>query len=136
MRLFVATKAFIEHNGKILVLAESQSYKDASNRGQFDVPGGRLNPGEHFLDALKREIMEETSLTVTIGTPFFMNEWRPTVRGEQWQIVGTFFHCQSNTQNVTLSEDHSAFKWIDPLNYQNESLIPNLHPAFETFLNK
>ncbi|MFH0905110.1 MAG: hypothetical protein V1826_00080, partial [bacterium] len=79
---------------------------------------------------------EETGLTVKIGRPFFVNEWRPVVRGEQWQIVGTFFGCEADSSQVALSEDHDAFEWIDPREYQNYNLIPNLLPAVEAYLRE
>lgn len=37
IRVFVATKAFIIHEGKVLLLREASAYKDGSNAGRFDV---------------------------------------------------------------------------------------------------
>lgn len=133
-KIFVATKAFIVHNGKVLILRESTKYEDGANAARFDVPGGRLQPGQRFDESLLREIQEETGLEVKIGKPFFVNEWRPVVRDEQWQIVGTFFICEADSDQVSLSEDHDAFEWINPEKYQNYNLIPNLLPAFEAYL--
>lgn len=100
------------------------------------MPGGRIEPGQRFDESLLREIREETNLSVTIGRPFFVNEWRPNVRGENWQIVGTFFECFSNTNEVALSKDHAEYVWIDPKDYKKYDLIKNLIPVFESFLNK
>ncbi len=136
IKVFVATKAFIIHQGKVLLLREASAYKDGSNIGKFDVVWGRVEPGQRFDESLRREVQEETGLTVNIGRPFFVNEWRPVVRGEQWQIVGTFFECFAESDAVTLSEDHEAYLWIDPKEYQNYDLIPNLIPAFESYLDK
>jgi 8-oxo-dGTP diphosphatase len=130
MRQFIATKAFIVHDGKILILRESSAYTDGTNTGRYDVPGGRLKPGEHFMDSLRREIAEETGLSVTIKAPFFVNEWRPRVKGEQWQIVGIFFLCESETNNVTLGDDHDDYQWIHPEEYEQYPLIENLKDAF------
>lgn len=134
-KLFVATKAFIVHEGRVLLLREAGKYQDGTNIGRYDVVGGRLTPGEHFRDSLLREIKEETDLAVTVGRPFFVNEWRPVVREEEWQIVGIFFRCDTHTAEVKLSEDHDTFEWIDPADFAKYNIIPNLTPAFESFLS-
>ena len=123
------------HEGKVLLLQESSKYEDGSNTGHYDVVGGRVEPGERFDAGLLREIKEETGLDVTIGRPFFVNEWRPGVRGEKWQIVGVFFECHTNSDAITLSDDHSEYVWIDPNDYTKYPIIENLEPVFKSFLN-
>jgi 8-oxo-dGTP diphosphatase len=134
-RLFIATKAFISHNGQILLLRESQKYEDGTNAAKFDVAGGRLTPGENFKESLLREIKEETGLNVQIDKPFFVNEWRPVVKGEPWQIVGIFFKCFSVSSKVSLSSDHDEYKWIKPEDYLKVPIISNLEDAFEAYLS-
>jgi len=136
IKLFTATKAFIVYKEKILILRESSQYQDGANINKYDVPGGRVKPGQRFDESLMREIEEETGLKIKIGKPFFVNEWRPVVKGEQWQIIGTFFECSADSDQVTLSQDHDDYQWIEPKNYKNYNLIGNLHPAFESYLNK
>jgi len=133
-KMFVATKAFIVHQGKILILRESNKYQDGANTGRYDIPGGRVEPGQRFDESLLREIKEETGLKVKINKPFFVNEWRPVVRDEPWQIVGTFFECTPEHDQIILSEDHDDYQWIDPKEHQNYNLISNLLPAFEAYL--
>ena len=135
-KVFVATKAFIIHKGKVLLLKESSKYTDGSNAGKFGVVGGRVEPGQRFDESLLSEIKEETGLSVIIGRPFFVNEWRPKVRGEEWQIVGTFFECFAESDHIKLSTDHSEFVWINPLNYRDYPIIDNLLPAFKSFLER
>ncbi|MBX4196307.1 NUDIX domain-containing protein [Candidatus Pacearchaeota archaeon] len=134
-KLFVAVKALITHQGKILLIRESQKYKEGTQLGKFDVVGGRIEPGHAFDESLLREIKEETGLDVKIGKPFFINEVRPLVKGEQWQIIRIFFNCQTDSSEVTLSEDHDAYKWIEPKDYQHHNVIENLYPVFEAHLN-
>jgi 8-oxo-dGTP diphosphatase len=135
VKLWVATKALVDHKGKVLILRESGKYADGTNAARYDVVGGRIEPGQRFDESLLREIKEETGLTAEIGRPFYVGEWRPVVRGEQWQIVGTFFKCTVKTDKVTLSEDHDEYLWIDPKDYKKYNLIPNLIPAFEAYLD-
>lgn len=134
VKLFVATKAFIVNQGKVLLLRESSKYEDGTNAGKFDVVGGRVTPGQRFDESLLREVMEETGLTVSIGKPFYVGEWRPKVRDEQWQIIGTFFECHSDSDQVVLSQDHAEFVWIDPGTYAQYDIIENLKPAFEQYI--
>ncbi|MBI2889130.1 MAG: NUDIX domain-containing protein [Candidatus Liptonbacteria bacterium] len=145
-RLFIATKAFIVRglvkpqsgNGaggkEVLVVRESNKYEEGTNAAKFDVVGGRLTPGERFDESLRREIKEETGLDVEIGKPFFVNEWRPVVKGEKWQVVGVFFECEAGEGEIKLSKDHDAFEWILPEEYMKYPLIENLKAAFEAYL--
>ena len=133
-KLFAAVKAFIINDGRVLILKESNKYQDGSNAGKWDVVGGRVKPGERFDESLIREIEEETGLKIKIGKPFAVNEWRPNVRGEQWQIIATFFECFSDSDEVNLSEDHEEFKWINPKDYKKYNIIETNWPAFENYL--
>lgn len=133
-KLFVATKAFVVHEGKMLLLRESGSYQDGTNAGRYDVPGGRLKPGERFDEALRREVLEETGLHVEIGRAVGVNEWRPVVREEPWQIVGIFFECRALSHEVVLSEDHDAYEWVTPSDYKKFSVIGSIVPVLESYL--
>ncbi|MEK7631659.1 MAG: NUDIX domain-containing protein [Patescibacteria group bacterium] len=133
-KLFVAMKTFIIHDGKVLILRESTKYQDGTNAAKYDIVGGRIKPGQAFDESLRREIREETGLEVQLGRPFYVGEWRPVVKGEPWQVVATFFACAADTETVKLSEDHDDYQWIDPKEYANYNLIPNLTSAFEAYL--
>lgn len=135
-KIFVATKAFINFRGKVLIVRESTEYKDGTNFGSYDVPGGRIKPGQKFDKSLLREIKEETGLKVRIGRPFYVGEWRPKVGRENWQIVGTFFECFSRSNKIKLSRDHDDYQWINPKDYKKYKLIGNLRPAFESYLKR
>ena len=135
-KLFVATKAFVVKDGKVLILKESSKYEDGSNTGRYDVPGGRVELGQRFDESLLREVREETCLEVKIGNPISVGEWRPVIRGESWQIVGIFFECHVSGGDVVLSQDHESFEWINPKEYKSYNLIENLNPVFEIYIQK
>lgn len=135
IRVFTATKAFINFNGKILILREAITYEDASNVGKYHIPGGRIKPGQSWKENLQREIREESGLEIKISRPFFVNEWRPIVKGQQWQIVGIFFECFADSDKIVLSEEHDDFLWIDPKDYKKYNLIKDLYEVFEAYLN-
>jgi 8-oxo-dGTP diphosphatase len=129
-----AVKAFIVHDGNVLLVREAMNYATGTNQGKYDVVGGKVKPGEHFEDGLRREIREETGLTVRIGRPFYVGEWRPLVGGTQYHIVGIFFECFAESGTVTLGPDHDEYRWIDPRTYADHALIETLIPAFQAYL--
>ena len=132
-KFFLATKAFITYNDKVLILREATTNPDGTNEGKYDVPGGRLEPGESPATSLAREIKEETGLTVTIGKPFDVGEWRPVVRGEQWQIVAIYMTCEAHSDVVTLSKEHDEYTWIDPKDFKQYTLMDNLFEVFRGY---
>lgn len=133
-QLFIATKAFVVHDDKVLIVRESRTYEEGTNAGKFDVPGGRVKPGERFDKSLAREVREETGLTITIGNPFFANEWRPIVKGNPWQVVGIYFICYTEKGNVKLGRDHDMHEWIEAREYGRHPLIENVAAAFNAFI--
>ena len=113
--LNVAAKAVIvSDEGKILIVRESTGHDTNTQSNLYGLPGGRLNPGENFFEALKREVMEETGLEINPGRPVYVGEWRPVIKGVPHQVVAVFIACKAKTTDVTLSEEHDGFAWINP----------------------
>lgn len=57
---YVATDALIERNGKYLMIKEGKE----RCRGKWNIPGGGVEHGENPVEAVKREVWEETGLEV------------------------------------------------------------------------
>jgi predicted house-cleaning noncanonical NTP pyrophosphatase (MazG superfamily)/8-oxo-dGTP pyrophosphatase MutT (NUDIX family) len=133
----MAAKAFIENEeGEILVLRESGEYEEGAHGEEWQIPGGRIEPGERYDEALRREVEEETGLEIDIGDPITMGEWRHDIKGEKFQIVAVFFHCKKTGGEVELSHEHSGFKWIDPVNPPDLNFIGNVPGKIEKFAEK
>ena len=120
----IALKAVIAKNGKLLVLREASTYEDGSNTGWYHFPGGRLNPGEPFMDGLRREVIEETGLQIKVGEPLFVGEWFPVIKGVPNQIVAMFIVCQAEDSKIVLSEEHDMYRWIDETEMAEISMMP------------
>ena len=61
----LAVKALVyDGEGRILLIQRSMSSKHYA--GQWDLPGGKVDPGETFDAALVREIKEETGLDISL----------------------------------------------------------------------
>jgi 8-oxo-dGTP diphosphatase len=110
----IAFKGIVVNDaGKVLLLREASTYKEGTNIHRYGVPGGRLEPGEAWQDGLQREVMEETGLTVTIGEPLYVGEWRPVIRDVPHQIIAVFMLCRAGSSTVKLSDEHDAYEWVD-----------------------
>ncbi len=133
---YVAVRAVIVKDGKILLIRESQKYASGTNKGKYDFPGGKLKAGESLIDAIVREVSEEVGLQVKIGNPFYAGEWSPVVAGEVSHIVGIFFLCEALSARVMLSDDHDEYLWITPKDAQNLALIDENANAIEVLLEQ
>jgi 8-oxo-dGTP pyrophosphatase MutT (NUDIX family) len=131
----IATKALIVNDkGQILILREASTYEEGTNVGKYHLPGGRLNPGEAFLDGLKREVDEESGLQIEIGKPIYVGEWRPVIKGVQNQIVAIFFICKPLSSKVRLSEEHDDYKWVLPNEIKTYDVMSPEDKVIETYI--
>lgn len=123
--LRVAAKAvIINEHGKVLLLREASTYEEGTHLGRYQIPGGRLNPGESYEDGLRREAKEETGLAVEPLYPIFVGEWRPTIKGVPTQIIAIFTVCKARSSDIKLSEEHDAFEWVNPADYTVDVVDP------------
>jgi 8-oxo-dGTP diphosphatase len=134
IRQRVACKAVIRHGSKILILREAATNKDGTNVGRYQLPGGRIEPGEPYIDGLNREVMEETGLQVEVGKPIAVGEWFPVIRGEKNQIVAIFFDCNTDSTAVTLSDEHDEYRWIEASEYSTYNLLDSESAVFKAYI--
>jgi len=121
----IAMKAVIVDKGKILILREAVTGNENTNIGRYHFPGGRVEQGEPYEKALKREVYEETGLKIRIGQPLYVGEWWPTIKTQKNQIIAVFIMCElKDSANISLSEEHDSYEWIDPVKRSNYDLMP------------
>jgi 8-oxo-dGTP diphosphatase len=113
--------AALAHQGKILIVR--RSINDDFLAGYYEMPGGKIEPGEDEEQALIREIQEEVSLKVKALKKFHVFTYQP----------GPATHCtdyqylvaivgDENISNLKLSDEHDEHKWI------NEAELNELSP--------
>lgn len=113
--LQVAAKAaIVDTTGRVLILREAESDPNNTIVGKFTLVGGRIEPGETFTEGLRREVLEETGLTIEPKIPLQIGEWRPIIRGVRLQIIAIFMLCETKDTEVHLSTEHDRYDWIDP----------------------
>lgn len=134
----VALKAVIVNDeGKMLVVREANTYTEGTNLGKYDVPGGRLEPGEAWQDGLTREVREETGLMVELVRPLIVGEWRPVINGVTNQIIGIFMLCQlAGSDTIALDHEHDAYLWISAADVDKYNLLPATRDAANAYFAK
>ena len=122
-----AAKAFIVSDGQLLILKRRPN--DSHKPGAWDVPGGRLEPGESPFEGLKREAKEEANLEINILMPLDVHHF---VRDDGQKITLMIFLCQLAGGEVKLSEEHTEYKWVD-LNSSSDEFPEWLNKPIENY---
>lgn len=83
----------------------------------WDIPGGRIRKGDTVEDTLKREVLEETGVTISLIKPVQMllsNIRIPSNGGDIGLILSTYSCEIDNNQKISLSEENTEFRWVQP----------------------
>lgn len=120
----IALRAAIFHQGKILLLLRSRPSK--GEHGFWELPGGRMNLGECYEDAVKREVFEETGLKISVVRPLTVFDAK---RDADTQVVGITFLCtlEGEDMNITLSDEHLESEWVSFDRIGTKKVIPGLN---------
>ena len=62
----ISMKAVVVNDGKVLLLRKAKYEGNGGKEGKWNNPGGRVEPGEHWQDALRREVLEETGIIIEL----------------------------------------------------------------------
>ena len=116
-KVYVGQKAFIEKDGKILVLRDRSTM--VKGQSGLDLPGGKYRWGKPLESELKREIKEETGLDIEIGRPFAVWTTKGIKRkGSVAHIVLVGFMCKYKGGKLQLSDEHDYYEWVDKNTYK------------------
>ena len=123
----IAKAVVVNDAGEILCL--TRSLRDDARAGEWDFPGGKLDPGESHVAAVIREVQEEAGLT--IYDPQFVYA---TTDAYGDDLILTFFFFVAHVTgsiDVRLSEEHEAFEWatLDVLRAKPD--FPAFHHALD-----
>jgi len=108
--IIVTSGIIRNHENKVLLVKRAPN-DSFPNKWQF--PGGKGEYGEHPEESLKREILEETGLTITPLFPIVINQFKSSTKEIQYIEIFYLVDLVSPNQIVELSSEHTDFSWID-----------------------
>ena len=91
--------------GEVLLLR--RSYSSKTNPGTWELPGGKVDPGEKFDTAILREMEEETGLTVRIHHAAGTAEQEVPA----WHVIHLVMTGTIVSGSLRISREHEAFRW-------------------------
>lgn len=126
--VFPGIKAIIVDGDKFLVIKQV-----VGDYAFWDLPGGRIQHGDHPLETLFREVKEETGLDITITKPAGI--WWLYRVFDPDQMVYTTYICKAKnpkaidlSHNPDRSENIEEYRWIT----KDEFLSGDCPPAHES----
>ena len=131
----LTVRGVVRKEDKILILRRHP--KSRNNPQKWELPGGKVDPGEFFDVALVREFKEETNLDVKIESLFevVQDEFISRRTNQPISTVQLMMNLEIMDGEVQISSEHDDYKWasIEELKelYDEDMLTPTLRMTLE-----
>jgi 8-oxo-dGTP diphosphatase len=93
-------------------VAVFQRDANQSGAGDWEFPGGKVEPGESIQAALCREIAEELSFTLHIEQMSFIGDLVFAYPSKTIHLILFRHECDSTLKPLFRLSDHQDFKWV------------------------
>lgn len=94
-------------SGRCLLL--KRSLRSKGNPGKWDLPGGKVDPGENFTQGILREVAEETGLTISIQRVGGVAESESPTN----KVVYLILEGRLESGQIQLSSEHDEYVWVN-----------------------
>jgi len=106
----VAKTVVLNDRDEVLLLRRSAT--DTRRPGEWDFPGGGIEPGEDLAEGAAREIAEESGLTIEPTQLKLIYAATELFPGRE-SVTRLLFASRIETGDVQLSFEHDEFRWVD-----------------------
>jgi 8-oxo-dGTP diphosphatase len=101
----VAVGAVVVRDGRLLAVRRGRP----PAQGRWTLPGGRVEPGEAVLDAVVREVAEETGLPVTVGE---LLGWWEHLDDDHHYVILDFLAQPAGSTDAVAGDDAAEVAWM------------------------
>lgn len=104
----LTVRGIIKNNANEILIVKRHP-KSRTDPEMWELPGGKVEKGEFFADALVREIKEETNLDVKVG------DFAEAVQNDYMhkRTVQVMMYLDDVKGEVKISDEHTDWMWAD-----------------------
>ena len=100
-------RGVLKKDNKILILKRHPS--STTNPNKWELPGGKVDPGEDFDKAIIREFDEETNLEIKLGD--LLGAVQEDFPHKKTVAIVMNVNIISDKKEIKISDEHVAWKW-------------------------
>lgn len=125
-----AVAAVIRKKDRLLLVKR----KNEPSRGQWSLPGGRIEVGERIEEALKREIKEELKVKIEVQELLAIKEYIERDKGGRfkWHYILLDYNCRIVSGVPQPSSDVKKMCWVGSNEFSDLELTQTTQELFET----
>ncbi len=131
MFLEISVKALVSNEkGMYLVIKRANAYP-GETEPRWDIPGGRLNPGETLEQTIRREVKEETGLELT-SEPEIIHA-QDILRVADKHTVRLTYKVNAKGEVELNTGEHTEYQWLSVADIKSLHHDMYLSPVLELF---
>lgn len=124
----VIVKSIVRNHNKILALKRSPGSKNAR---KWDLPGGKVDEGELIEETMRREMKEETALTVKKATFLGVESYR---KKSGKVTVAIFYFVEKWTGQIKNNPpEHTEWRWMSTREFTAKNSVESLRAGVRAF---
>jgi 8-oxo-dGTP diphosphatase len=129
----VGVGAVIVRDGRALIVKRAHEPR----KGEWSLPGGLLELGESLVDAVKREIKEETNLDIEVGPVIetFDRVHRDDAGKIRYHFVIVDYVCWPITGDASPGSDAEEVAWVTASDIDSYNVNAHAKAVIERGLN-